>query len=103
VFTSDGQFLKLWKSDDLGRPWGLAIGPGSFIYVVDGGDSKPEPPDRGRVLKLDLEGKILAKWSRYGNYDGQICGGHDLAVGKDGAVYVGDVFRGMRVQKFIPK
>jgi NHL repeat len=29
--------------------------------------------------------------------------GHDLAVGKDGAVYVGDVFHGMRVQKFIPR
>jgi hypothetical protein len=36
-----------------------------------------------------------------GNYDGQIYWGHDVAVGKDGAVYVGDVWHGMRVQKFI--
>jgi hypothetical protein len=24
-------------------------------------------------------------------------------VGKDGAVYVGDVYHGMRVQKFVPR
>ena len=33
----------------------------------------------------------------------QIYWGHDLAVGKDGAVYVGDVNHGMRVQKFVPR
>jgi hypothetical protein len=27
--------------------------------------------------------------------------GHDITVGRDGAVYVGDVYHGMRVQKFI--
>ena len=101
VFDANGKFLRMWKSEELGRPWGLAIGPDNLLYVVDGGDLKPAPPDRGRVLKLDLQGRILAKWSRFGNYDGQIYWGHDLAVGKDGAVYVGDVYHGMRVQKFI--
>ena len=103
VFDANGKFLRMWKSEELGRPWGLAIGPDNLLYVVDGGDLKPAPPDRGRLLKLDLQGKILAKWSRFGNYDGQIYWGHDLAVGKDGAVYVGDVYHGMRVQKFIPR
>jgi len=103
VFDSNGKFLKMWKSPELGRPWSLTIGPDNFLYVVDGGDLKPAPPDRGQLLKLDLSGKILAKWSRFGNYDGQIYWGHDLAVGKDGAVYVGDVYHGMRVQKFVPQ
>jgi peptidylamidoglycolate lyase len=103
VFDSTGKFLKVWKSSELGRPWSLTIGPDNFLYVVDGGDLKPAPPDRGQLLKLDLLGKILAKWSRFGNYDGQIYWGHDLAVGKDGAVYVGDVYHGMRVQKFVPR
>lgn len=31
---------------------------------------------------------------------GKFTSGHDLAVGKDGAVYVGDI-RGQRVQKFV--
>jgi len=103
VFDANGKFIKMWKSEGLGRPWSLTIGPDNLLYVVDGGDLKPAPPDRGQLLKLDLTGKILAKWSRYGNYDGQIYWGHDLAVGKDGAVYVGDVYHGMRVQKFVPR
>jgi DNA-binding beta-propeller fold protein YncE len=103
VFDSNGKFLKVWKSPELGRPWSLTIGPDNLLYVVDGGDLKPSGLDRGQLLKLDLSGKILAKWSRFGNYDGQIYWGHDLAVGKDGAVYVGDVYHGMRVQKFVPR
>jgi peptidylamidoglycolate lyase len=102
VFDGNGKFLKTWKSNELGRPWSVTIGPDNLLYVVDGGDLKPNPPDRGQLLKLDLSGKVLSKWSRFGNYDGQIYWGHDLAVGKDGAVYVGDVYHGMRVQKFIP-
>jgi DNA-binding beta-propeller fold protein YncE len=103
VFDSNGKFLKVWKSPELGRPWSLTIGPDNLLYVVDGGDLKPSGLDRGQLLKLDLSGKILAKWSRFGNYDGQIYWGHDVAVGKDGAVYVGDVYHGMRVQKFVPR
>jgi len=93
--------LKEWKSVDLGRPWAVTIGPDGYLYVVDGGDLKPTPPDRGRVLKLDLNGNIVDRWGSYGNYDGQIYWGHDVAVGRNGAVYVGDVYYGMRVQKFV--
>jgi peptidylamidoglycolate lyase len=103
VFDGNGKFLKMWKSEELGRPWSLTVGPDNLLYMVDGGDLRSAPPDRGQLLKLDLTGKILAKWSRFGNYDGQIYWGHDLAIGKDGAVYVGDVYHGMRVQKFMPR
>jgi len=30
--------------------------------VVDGGDLKNEPPDRARVLKVDLHGKVLDRF-----------------------------------------
>jgi len=103
VFDADGKFLRMWKSTELGRPWTLIVGPDDHLYVVDGGDLKTVPPDRGQILKLDLDGHILAKWSRFGNYDGQIYWGHAITVGKDGAVYVGDVYHGMRVQKFVPR
>jgi peptidylamidoglycolate lyase len=102
VFDANGKYLKTWKSAELGRPWTLIAGPDNRLYVVDGGDLKPAPPDRGQILKLDLDGNILAKWSRFGNYDGQIYWGHAITTGKDGAVYVGDVYHGMRVQKFVP-
>jgi peptidylamidoglycolate lyase len=106
VFKLDGTFLYQWKNSQLGRPWAIRLGSDDHLYVVDGGDMNggphPKPPDRGYIMKLDLRGNILQKWSRFGNYDGQILWGHAIAIGKDGAVYVCDI-RGRRVQKFTPR
>ncbi|MDA1313233.1 MAG: peptidyl-alpha-hydroxyglycine alpha-amidating lyase family protein [Acidobacteria bacterium] len=101
VFTKDGKFIKEWKSKELGRPWGLDIDSKPFLFVADGGDLHPQPPERNRILKLDLNGKILEAWGSFGSYDGQFYWAHDVAAGDDGAVYVTDVNVGMRVQKFV--
>jgi peptidylamidoglycolate lyase len=101
VFDGNGKFLAQWKSPELGRPWDVFIAPDGYAYVMDGGDMNPQPPDRGRVVKLDLQGKIVDQFGSFGSYDGQFYWGHAVAVGKDGAVYGTDVHLGMRVQKFI--
>lgn len=101
VFKNDGTFLDQWKSSELGRPWAVTVGSDGYLYVVDGSDLKPWQPDRSHILKLNLNGNIIDKWASYGDYDGQIYWGHDIAVGRDGAVYVGDIL-GRRVQKFVP-
>ena len=103
VFDENGNFLHQFKSDQLGRPWGLEVGRDGYLYVVDGGDYRPQPPDRGRLLKLNTSGKILQTWSSFGSYDGQLYWGHDVAVSGKGNVYVTDVHLGMRVQKFAPR
>jgi peptidylamidoglycolate lyase len=101
IFTSEGKFLDLWKSKELGRPWGLDIADDGFLYVADGGDLQPDPPNRNRAMRLDLTGKIHEVWGSFGSADGQFYWAHDIAVGSDGAVYVCDVNVGMRAQKFV--
>ncbi|HEX7481572.1 MAG TPA: 6-bladed beta-propeller [Polyangiales bacterium] len=99
-FDPSGKFIDQWQSTELGRPWAVTIARDGSVFVVDGGDENPVPPDRGRLLRLDQAGKILEKWSSFGNYDGQLYWGHALAVADNGDVFVGDVHYGMRVQKF---
>ena len=99
VFDSQGRFLSEWNSGTLGRPYAVAIGADAKAYVIDGGDQPREPPDRSHAFRLGLDGRIEARFGRYGNYDGQFLLGHDIAVAED-AVYVVDAW-GKRVQKFV--
>lgn len=40
-----------------------------------------------------------ARFDRSGNYSGPVCRYHDLAIDKEGTIYVGDIL-GNRIQKF---
>jgi hypothetical protein len=72
------------------------------IFVVDGGDQNEFWPDRARVLKLDPKGNtIVASFGSYGKGPGQFIWPHTIAIGPDGALYVGEVATGMRIQKFM--
>ena len=101
VFDETGNFLAEWKSAGIGRPWDVAVGPDGFVYIMDGGDMNPKPPDRGRVVRVDLQGKKVDQFGSFGSYDGQFYWGHAVAVAPEGAVYVADVHLGMRAQKFV--
>lgn len=101
IFDSDGRYLTEWKGPEFGRPWAVRVGPDGYVYVVDGGDHPDTPPDRARVLKVDLNGEIIDSFGSFGDNDGQFMWPHDIAVAKDGAVYVGEVSTGTRVQKFV--
>ncbi|WP_437758893.1 hypothetical protein [Sorangium sp. So ce1389] len=98
VFDADGRYLAQWKSAALGRPWAITFGPDRHVYVVDGGDQDPERP-RGHVLRLNLDGEIVDRWSTSGDGPGELDWGHGIAVGQDGSVYVTSL-RGRGVQKF---
>ena len=101
VFDESGKFLAEWKSAEIGRPWDVAADADGYVYVMDGGDMNPKPPDRGRVVKLDKQGKKVGQFGSFGSYDGQFYWGHAVAVASNGDVYVADVNVGMRVQKFV--
>jgi DNA-binding beta-propeller fold protein YncE len=98
VFTAEGKFVTQWKDRAMGRPYGVRIGKDGFLYVADGGEQPKMPPNRSGLAVLNLEGKIVATFGRWGNYDGQFMMAHDIALSADGDVYVGDI-DGQRVQK----
>ncbi len=102
VFDNSGRFLAEWRGPDLGRPYAVALGADGKVYIADGGDQPTEPPDRAGVVVVDRDGRVLTRFGRFGNYDGQFRLAHDIAVGADGAVYVVDAW-GQRVQKFVPQ
>jgi peptidylamidoglycolate lyase len=100
VFDSTGRYLDEWHGDSLGRPYGVAIGSPGLAFVADGGDQPHSPPDRSALVVLSTNGSVQERVGRYGSYDGQFAMAHDVAVGRDGSVYVGDI-TGQRVQRFV--
>lgn len=101
VFDSNGKFLAQWQSNALGRPYSISV-MGKQAVVVDGGDQPTAGLDRSGAAVTDLNGQILTKFGRFGNYDGQFRLAHDVAIASDGSIFVADAW-GQRIQKFQPR
>lgn len=99
VFDHRGGFLAQWSGSELGRPYSVAVSDRHAV-LADGGDQPASGPDRSGGVEVDLEGRVLTRFGRFGNQDGQFRLAHDVAVGPDGSVYVVDAW-GQRVQRFI--
>lgn len=102
VFDPRGQFLTEWKGALIGRPYGVSIGPDGHVFIIDGGDTPAKTADRHRAVELDAEGRVVDRFGGFGSGAGEFQLGHDIAVARDGSVYVADAV-GKRVQKFVRK
>jgi len=74
-------------------PCALDIGP-KYIYMVNG--------FAGQLLRLDLDGNVLAAVGKAGNDVGEFGEAHFVAVSSKGDVYVADSVN-RAVQKFVKK
>ena len=91
VFDTDGKFLRQFGGF---APFGLFITPDQTVFVADGRANK--------ILKMTLDGKILASWGATGVEPGNFQMPHGLTVAADGSVYVSEI-NGKRVQKFVAR
>jgi DNA-binding beta-propeller fold protein YncE len=91
VFDADGNFIREMKY--AGLPCGLHIGD-QYIYMVNG--------FAGQVLRLDLNGHVLAAIGKPGNGVGEFGEAHFIAVSPKGELYVADSVNGA-VQKFVKR
>lgn len=89
----DAQFRFLGKWTDLGTIQGLYyVKREDVLYMCD---------LNARVLKVNLDGKVLGTIGSFGKSPGKIDVPHYIAVDSTGAVYVAD-FRNWRIDKFVP-
>ena len=91
IFDQDGKFIKELKY--AGLPCDLDIGPQN-IYMVNG--------FAGQLLKLDLDGKVLAATGKPGKGPGEFGEAHMIAVSPKGEIFVADSVNAT-VQKFVKK
>ena len=91
MFDADGKFVREVKY--AGLPCGVAIGKDA-IFMVNG--------FAGQVLKLDLQGNVVAAVGKPGNGVGEFGEAHFIAVSPKGEIFVADSVN-RAVQKFVKK
>ena len=79
-----------------------SVSADGHIFAIDGGDGPLKRGDRPRAVELDGDGRVLDRFGSYGKGPGQFLLGHDIAVARDGSVYVADATAN-RVLKFVRK
>lgn len=90
IFDQDGNYLRELKY--AGLPCALEIGKDA-IWMTNG--------FTGQILKLDMDGKVLAAMGKPGNEPGEFGEAHYITVSPKGDLYIADVVKG--VMKFVKK
>ena len=91
VFDQDGKYIREMKY--AGLPCGFQMGD-KDIFMVNG--------FAGQILRLDLDGKVLAAMGKPGKGPGEFGEAHYIAVSPKGELFVADTVNGS-VQKFVKK
>jgi hypothetical protein len=55
-----------------------------------------------KILKYNLDGKMLYSWGTFGGNPGEIWGVHEFSTDQQGNLFTAEVFNG-RAQKFRPR
>jgi len=95
IFDENGKYLSEWK---------ITVRPSSLHYVVIGDDRKLVTFDRNthKMLKYELDGRLIYSWGTLGDFPGTLWGVHGMATDQEGNLYVAEVDAG-RFQKFRPR
>jgi len=111
VYDQDGNFLWSWGEGIFTpRTHGIAIGPDGMVYTVDDGDHtvRKFTPDGKQLMTIGTPGKASET-----GYDGKDHGSikysgppfnrpTDVAIARDGELYVCDGYGNARVHRFTP-
>ena len=89
VFDENGTYLDAFPN--IQQPYHIRISDDQFLWVFSG------PLDK--MLKYDLQGRLLYAWGTHGTVPGLFWAVHEFSADTDGNLYTAEVFGG-RSQKF---
>ncbi|MDH3509181.1 MAG: hypothetical protein OEQ25_18740, partial [Gammaproteobacteria bacterium] len=73
-----------------------------FIQIGDDGHAVVFDRNTHKLVKYDLEGRLIYSWGTVGTFPGTLWGVHGMATDQEGNLYVAEVDSG-RFQKFRPR
>ena len=92
LFTDEGEFLEQWTD---------VVGPGDMwvhddiLYVVEQGAGSG-------VSIWTLDGELITRWrGDDGSSKGTLSAGHGICVDSQGSIYVTEILKAQRVQKYV--
>ncbi len=99
-FDALGNFIDEWKNPEAKQLYSLTIEKSSNeLYAIDYLTISDKVIKGSDILFLNSKFNLDNRLGRSGGYDGHVCRYHDIAVDKDGNIYVGDIL-GNSIQKF---
>lgn len=95
--TPRGEFVRGWKlaETERGKPTGLGIAPDGRVFAAD--------THYSRVLIFGPDGRDIGQFGQAGDGPGQFRLPTDVAVDRDGFVYVSEYGGNDRISKFSPR
>lgn len=93
-FDVHGSFLSVWENKSFGQIHSIAFNSKENILVAIDYKSILEIfPIGSDVLLFENDGNPPSKFGRSGNYEGEALRYHDLAIDKNGNIYLGDILQ----------
>jgi DNA-binding beta-propeller fold protein YncE len=99
-FDANGKFIREWKDKSLSKLYSVTIfQKNQQMFAVDYLVVLDVVIKGSNIIQFDPDGHIISEFGRSGSYSGPTCRYHDLAIDRDGNIYVGDIL-GNCIQKF---
>jgi peptidylamidoglycolate lyase len=100
VFDSSGRFLKMLQHHRFGNICSVLFNEADkYLVAVDDLIELGVKHTGSDIIVFDTTGNSFSAFGRSGAYDGPVCWYHDIAIDKEGSIYVADII-GDRVLKF---